>query len=116
MFIYMSLKELFMPLTRNPVYASAVADFSAQPTSGPAPLRVAFTNASVGEIEASTWSFGDGITSTLEDPTHTYRAAGTYTVSLTVSGEAGSDTETKGAYITVRYGTYLPIIVRQGEP
>lgn len=48
------------------------------------------------------WNFGDGNTSTAPSPTHTYqnRAGDTYTVTLTVSNEAGSDTETMR--ITVR--------------
>ena len=48
-----------------------------------------------------TWSFGDGGTSTLQNPSHTYTAAGTYTVSLTATNAQGSDTATKTNYITV---------------
>jgi subtilisin-like proprotein convertase family protein len=40
------------------------------------------------------WDFGDGVTSTLEAPTHLYAATGTYTVTLTVTSEWGSDTYT----------------------
>ena len=48
------------------------------------------------------WSFGDGGTSTEENPTHTYKAAGTYTVTLKVTSQAGVVTiTTKTAYITV---------------
>jgi hypothetical protein len=45
--------------------------------------------------------FGDTGSSTLQNPTHQYAAAGTYTVSLTVSNLGGLDTETKVSYITV---------------
>lgn len=48
-------------------------------------LNVAFTNLSVGGTSWA-WDFGDGNTSTLENPTHTYAQNGTYTVTLTVDG------------------------------
>jgi PKD repeat protein len=80
-----------------------VASFEAAPRSGPAPLTVVFTDTSTGTITAWNWDFGDGITGTLQNPTHTYTTPGTYTVTLTVSGPGGSDTETKADYITVAY-------------
>jgi PKD repeat protein/uncharacterized protein YfaP (DUF2135 family) len=51
------------------------------------------------------WNFGDGSTSTQQNPSHTYTAAGTYNVSLTVGGTTGTDTETKNGYITVMGGS-----------
>ena len=64
----------------------------------------------------SLWDFGDGMTSTLPSPTHTYTATGVYTVALTVSGPGGSDTETKAEYIKVNYGVYyLPIIMKDSD-
>ena len=53
------------------------------------------------DITAWLWDFGDGATSTQKDPVHTYTAAGTYTVKLTVTNVAGSNTATKTNYITV---------------
>ena len=81
--------------------AAPVADFSGSPTSGCAPLTVNFTDASTGQINSWSWDFGDGGTSTAQNPSHEYTTAGTYTVSLTVTGDGGSDTETKVDYITV---------------
>jgi len=79
-----------------------VADFSASPTSGCAPLTVDFTDGSTGEIEAWDWDFGDGTShSSEQNPSHIYNSAGDYTVSLTVTGPGGSDTETKTNYIHV---------------
>jgi PKD repeat protein len=91
-----------------------IANFTAQPTSGPAPLTVQFTDGSAGDITSWQWAFGDGGTSTLPNPTHVYATAGTYTVMLMVSGPEGSDTETKARYITVQGGhsIYLPIVLR----
>ena len=52
-------------------------------------------------ITAWSWTFGDGTSSTQQHPQHTYQAAGTYTVSLTVTGTTGTATEQKTNYITV---------------
>jgi len=81
------------------------ADFNATPTNGCAPLRVNFTDLSDGngkEIISWSWDFGDGGTSTSQNPSHTYTDPGTYTVSLNVSNGCGSDTEAKENYITAR--------------
>jgi PKD repeat protein len=78
-----------------------VADFSASLTTGPAPLDVQFTDQSTGSPTSWSWDFGDGGTSTLQDPLHTYTAAGSYDVSLTVTGPGGSDSVTKVDYIIV---------------
>ncbi len=51
------------------------------------------------------WDFGDGDTSTGENPTHSYKADGIYTVSLTVTDDQGNtDTEIRTEYITVLPG------------
>ena len=63
-----------------------VAAFSASPTSGKAPLKVAFTDKSTGATSWA-WSFGDGSTSAEKNPTYTYSEAGNYTVVLTVNNE-----------------------------
>ena len=77
-----------------------VADFSASPTSGTTPLTVTFTDLSSGGPTSRAWDFGDGGTSSLQNPTHTYTSAGTYTVALTVANTSGSDTKTRVGYIT----------------
>jgi PKD repeat protein len=78
-----------------------VADFSATPTTGETPLTVAFTDQSAGSVTSWSWNFGDGGGSTAQNPTHTYTAEGIYTVSLTVTGPVGQDTESKTNFITV---------------
>jgi len=78
-----------------------VAEFSGSPTSGTEPLTVNFTDLSTGSITSWDWTFGDGGTSPLQNPSHEYALTGFYTVSLTVSGPGGSDAETKTDYITV---------------
>lgn len=80
---------------------SPLADFTAEPTTGGAPLTVKFTDASTGEIASWLWDFGDGATDTTQNPVHTYDETGKYTVSLTVSGQAGSNTKTVDNFISV---------------
>jgi PKD repeat protein len=75
--------------------------FSGSPIIGPAPLSVQFEDESLGEIRSRSWYFGDGETSTVEDPLHLYKTAGIYTVSLNVSGTNDNDTKTHKAYIVV---------------
>ena len=94
---------LFFPEWRVELatYGSApIAAFSGTPTTGEAPFTVTFTDASTGTIDSWAWTFGDGSSSSLQNPTHTYNAAGTYDVTLTVTNSSGSDTETKLNYIT----------------
>ena len=89
-----------------------VADFTASPTSGPAPLTVTFTDASTSYdgVVSWAWDFGDGETSTDQNPTHIYDEQGSYTVSVTVEESDGdSDTETKTDYIIVNEGAQLSL-------
>ena len=85
------------------------AAFSASSTSGNAPLRVQFTDTSTGTPTSWNWSFGDGTSSTIKSPTHTYSTAGNYTAVLTVSNAAGSNTATKSTYIKVAAATQKPV-------
>jgi hypothetical protein len=97
------------------IYEPVVADFVGAPTSGLVPLTVAFNNSSTGDYTDSVWQFGDGLTSTLDSPPHTYTAVGTYTVTLSIAGQGGMDTDTKPAYITVEpLNVYLPLVTRDG--
>jgi VCBS repeat-containing protein len=80
------------------------AAFSATPLSGDEPLTVNFTDASTSYdgITSWQWNFGDGGTSTQQNPTHQYAQDGVYPVSLVVGeADADTDTETKTNYITV---------------
>ncbi|AKB54940.1 cell surface protein [Methanosarcina barkeri MS] len=87
------------------VVAKPVADFSAIPTSGKAPFTVEFTDNSTGVPTAWKWSFGDGTTSTEQNPEHQYLQGGSYKVTLTVTNVAGSSTTTKTNYIKVTTNT-----------
>ncbi|MDD1703570.1 MAG: DUF2341 domain-containing protein, partial [Methanoregula sp.] len=78
-----------------------VAAFTANLTSGTAPMAVTFTDASTGTLTAWAWDFGDGSTSTLKNPDHTYITAGKYSINLTVTGPDGSNSLVKTDFITV---------------
>lgn len=58
------------------------------------PFTATFTDTSDANPTKWLWDFGDGSTSTEQNPTHTYKAAGTYDVTLTVWNDLGSDTIT----------------------
>lgn len=81
--------------------AAPVAAFSATPTTGQHPLAVSFTDASTGAVTGWAWNFGDGASSTERSPGHAYAAAGTFSVTLTVTGPGGSNTVAKAGLINV---------------
>jgi PKD repeat protein len=78
------------------------AAFDAMNIAGLPPLSVTFRNRSWQGDESYSWNFGDGQSSTDRDPTHVYTNAGTYSVTLTVTGPGGSQSvETKHKLIRV---------------
>ena len=83
-----------------------VTDFTpAAATTGSAPFVVAFTGTATQTPIAWQWDFGDGSSTTVaQSPTHAYVTPGTYTVTLTASNTAGSDSEAKASLITVLAG------------
>jgi PKD repeat protein len=60
---------------------------------------VTCTNTTIGNATSYLWNFGDGNTSTLTNPVHTYAASGSYDVVLTATNECGSSTKTKSVII-----------------
>ena len=79
-----------------------VANFTASPRSGTAPLTVSFTDTSDGDtITLWYWQFGDGMNSSIQNPVHIYQNAGNYTVSFEIANSVGSNTTTRVDYITV---------------
>lgn len=91
--------------TSNCSPAVLTADFTANVTTVTTGGSVSFTDQSTGGVITSwSWNFGGGgtpNTSGIQNPTITFNAAGTYTVSLTVSDGTSNDTETKTSYIVV---------------
>lgn len=76
------------------------ANFSSNLTSGNKPLAVQFYDNS-SHAEGWQWDFGDGNTSTEQNPIHIYNISGTYNVSLSASNSNGTDALTRTGYITV---------------
>ena len=82
-------------------YPAPVASFTENTTSGLNPLNVQFKDQSTGNVTSYYWTFGDGGSSTLQNPTYTYNTPGTYTVTETVTGPGGNNTVTQTNVITV---------------
>ena len=82
-----------------------VANFTATPRSGTAPLNVQFTDISAGDITSWSWDFGSGASPATADTqgphSVTYSTEGAKTVSLTATGSGGSDEEIRADYIHV---------------
>ena len=75
-------------------------------------LTCGFTSTSSdpdGSITAYSWTFGDGATSTAQNPSHTYAAAGTYTVTLTVTDNQGATSSTSQT-VTVTQPNSPPVV------
>jgi len=91
-----SSKSLTKTITVIPVLTPG---FSYSPANPEAGELIQFQDSSSGNPSAWNWNFGDGSTSNLQNPTHTYNNAGTYTVTLQVSN--GDYTRTVSKTITV---------------
>ncbi len=79
-----------------------VAGFEANVTSDRMPLAVKFNDTSTAHPGVWAWDFGDGTLSDEQNPEHVYAKPGTYTVRLAVKNVAGTASETRTGYITVR--------------
>jgi beta propeller repeat protein len=86
------------------VVGRPVADFTASPTSEIVPATVQFSDHSSGMPTDWLWDFGDGATSVLQSPSHTYTTVGTYTVTMTATNAYGSSDRTRPQYISVLKG------------
>jgi PKD repeat protein len=98
-------------ITANHVPVAPVAAFVGSPTSGNVPLTVNFTDQSIAgsaPITSRAWDFGDGGTSTAQNPSHTYNTPGSYFVSLSVTTADGANTASKSGYITVNVAPVAP--------
>ncbi len=75
------------------------ANFYADVTFGNAPVTVQFYDSSSFSTPTWTWSFGDGDSAFIQNPTHYYADAGAYDVSLTINSPFGDITRTRESYI-----------------
>jgi PKD repeat protein len=79
------------------------ASFRADPVSGFLPLQVNFTDSSQGQIVAWAWTFGDGGSSTAQNPSHTFTTEGTFNVTLIIT-DSTQKTSSYSQTITVSLG------------
>jgi PKD repeat protein len=78
------MKNLFLLISAVSINLMAYGQCQANFTSSMNGATVAFTNTSVGSNVWYSWSFGDGGSSTLSNPNHTYASTGLYNVCLTI--------------------------------
>ncbi|MBK7433976.1 MAG: PKD domain-containing protein [Chitinophagaceae bacterium] len=92
------------------INAQPTVNFTGNPLTGCYPLPVQFTDLSTagsGSISSWQWDFGDGTSSSVQNPSHTYGAAGNYNVSLRIVNSAGCITVlTKPQYIRISTGVH----------
>ena len=85
----------------GPVPLPPMAEFTANVTTGTAPLIVQFTDLSMSLITSWSWNFGDSGTSSAQNPVKMYAIPGNYSVTLTVTNSSGTGSVTKAGYIVV---------------
>jgi gliding motility-associated-like protein len=93
--------------TVNVTKDNVVALFTADPTTGEAPLTINFTNGSIGASNYN-WNFGNGGTSTNINPNTIFNTAGTYTVVLIASSTSCSDTTAKTIIVEDGFTIEIP--------
>lgn len=85
--------------------AQPTLEFEASSVDGTTPFVVLFTPTADVSFTSFEWNFGDGATSTERQPVHIYRAAGSYTVTVTASSAAGETIAARKAdYVLVADG------------
>jgi len=101
--------DIIVDIDKNtPVVTMLTALFSATPTGSALPLAVQFTDLSSGTIALWSWDFGDGFTSSEQNPLHIYTTVGTFTVTLQVFNAVGGvASHTKTNYINTRKSRLL---------
>jgi len=98
-------------VTQESVFGQPIANFIANQTQACGSLTVQFTDLSQNNPTSWLWNFGDGETSTEQNPIHIYSTPGSYTVSLTVSNDNGNDIKVVENYITVWSFPQLEFII-----
>ncbi len=91
--------------------SAPVASFTATLTTGNAPFIVYFTDTSSNNPTNWLWDFGDGTTSSLQNPQHKYSTPGTYTVRLNASNDVDYDIEEKSNYIIVKIAQEMVMVM-----
>lgn len=90
-----------------------VAVINASATEGDVPLAISFTSAGSTGV-SSDWNFGDGASSTLGSPSHTFSVAGEYLVTLTTTDNVGRQT-TQAVMINATKPNQVPVAVATAD-
>jgi len=99
-YIFISIVIYVLLICTN-AFAQPVANFSAGPLEGCAPMIVRFIDNSIGNPTSWRWELGNGTISGLRNPTTTFFTPGLYAVKLIVSNANGTDTLIKTDYIRI---------------
>ncbi|HEX9793611.1 MAG TPA: S8 family serine peptidase [Planctomycetota bacterium] len=81
-----------------------LAGFTVSPGSGAVPLTVSFGDTSTQSPTSWLWDFGDGSSSTQQNPVHVYTTPGSYTVTLTATNAAGADNDVQSDAVVASSG------------
>jgi PKD repeat protein len=106
---YGSSELLTTPIVIPPAPVSA--SFYGSPVNGNSPMLVTFVNTSTG-ADTFNWEFGDGTSSSVQNPVHTYTTTGSFTVRLSATGSGGTDVYNAANYITT-FNTIACVSVSQ---
>jgi len=87
---------------------NVLADFTCDVEEAAVGSPISFIDISSGSVDEWLWDFGDGTSSTSQDPTHSYDSPGTYTVARTVRSGTATDAEIKPGYITATAAGQIP--------
>jgi gliding motility-associated-like protein len=98
---WVTLFILLFLIPGNKLFAQLFADFSASQVAGCTPVVVQFTDASKGSPSQWRWELGNGVISTLKNPSTTYFNPGTYKIKLVIRNASGADSIVKDKYISV---------------
>jgi PKD repeat protein len=108
--VYNSLDTVVSDTVKLKVILIPTARFSATPLTGPESTLVTFTNQTTGPAKSYLWFFGDGKTSTEQNPTHLYTKAGLYSVTLKAIGTDSTLVD------TIKKSDMISIYTQSGNP
>ena len=111
-FLPYQTRETWIVASFTPIPVAASFDFNPASGVGEATYAIQFTDTSSAGADSWNWNFGDGATSNLQNPSHTYAAAGTYQVTLTV---ANSQNGTSDTTEPITYTAIVPTITYQAS-
>ena len=94
----------------SPILPPVSASFDLNTPQVKVATPITFTDTSSGSPDRWSWSFGDGGLSTAKNPTHTYAAPGTYTVTLTAGNAFSSSTSSRPITVTASLEPFRSLI------